>query len=127
MLVKILKDYLGMRKRRKQKAKDTGAMVMGVAWYRRDQWDRLLEISSDRTELEDTYDEWKAVAEENLRSLAKHGYKLRKGKEIKKAIKKANKKYPNEALKLDGSEINDVASYYDYLLEHENIIRKISQ
>ena len=51
---------------------------------------------------------------------------LRKGREIKKAIKKANKKYPNEALKLDGSDINDVASYYDYLLEHENIIRKIS-
>jgi hypothetical protein len=51
---------------------------------------------------------------------------LRKGREIKKAIKKANKKYPNEALKLDGSEINDVASYYDYLLEHENIIHKIS-
>ncbi|MGD9206428.1 MAG: hypothetical protein PVF86_17900 [Desulfobacterales bacterium] len=51
---------------------------------------------------------------------------LRKGREIKKAIKKANKKYPNEALKLDGSEIDDVASYYDYLLEHENIIHKIS-
>ena len=78
MLVKILKNYLGMRKRRKQKAKDTGATVMGVAWYRRDQWDRLLEISSDRAELEDTYDEWKAVAEENLGNLAKHGYKLRK-------------------------------------------------
>ena len=65
-----------MRKRRKQKTKDTGAMLMGVAWYRRDQWDRLLEISSDRAELEDTYDEWKAVAEENLWNLAQHGYKL---------------------------------------------------
>ena len=51
---------------------------------------------------------------------------LRKGKDIKKAINKANKKYPNEALKLDGSDINDVASYYDYLLQHDNIIRKIS-
>ena len=65
-----------MRKRRKQKTKDTGATVMGVAWYRRDQWDRLLEISSDRAELEDTYDEWKAVAEENLVNLAQHGYEL---------------------------------------------------
>lgn len=52
-----------MRKRRKQKTKDTDATVMGVVWYRRDQWDRLLEISSDRAEFEDTYDEWKAVAE----------------------------------------------------------------
>jgi hypothetical protein len=67
-----------MRKRRKQKVKDTGATVMGVAWYRPDQWDRLLEVSSDRAELENTYDEWKAVAEENLVKLAQHGYKLRK-------------------------------------------------
>ena len=51
---------------------------------------------------------------------------LRKGKDLKKAIKKANKKYPNDALKLDSRDINDVASYYDYLLEHDNIIRKIS-
>ena len=65
-----------MRKRRKQKTKDPGATVMGVAWYKRDQWDRLLEISSDRAELEDTYDEWKAMAEENLGNLAQHGYKL---------------------------------------------------
>ena len=35
---------------------------MGVAWYRRGQWDRLLEISSDRFELENTPEEWKAVA-----------------------------------------------------------------
>jgi hypothetical protein len=38
----------------------------------------ILEISSDRAELEDTYDEWKAVAEENLGNLAQHGYNLRK-------------------------------------------------
>ena len=69
---------MSMRKRRRQKARDTNKTVMGVAWYRRDQWNRLLEISSDRVELEDTYDEWKTVAEENLGNLAKHGYKLRK-------------------------------------------------
>ena len=74
---------------------------------------RSQEIIGDRTQTEIRYDN------EVVRW-------LRKGKEVKKAIKKANKKYPNEALKLDGSEINDVASYYDYLLEHENIIRKIS-
>ena len=65
-----------MRKRRKQKVEDNGAKVMGVAWYRPGQRDRLLEISSDRAELEDTYDEWKAVAEENLVNLAQHGYML---------------------------------------------------
>ena len=51
---------------------------------------------------------------------------LRKGKNIKKAIGKANEKYPKEALKVDASNINDVAARYDYLLEHENIMRKMS-
>ncbi len=67
---------MSMRKRRRQKVRDTNKTVMGVAWYRREQWGRFLEISSDRAELEDTYDEWKAVAEENLGNLAQHGYKL---------------------------------------------------
>lgn len=67
-----------MKKRRRQKGGDTGATVMGVAWYKPDQWDRLLDISSDRAELENTYDEWKVAAEENLVNLAQHGYKLRK-------------------------------------------------
>ena len=51
---------------------------------------------------------------------------LRKGKGIEKAINKANKKYPKESLRLDESNINDVAAHYDYLLEHDNIMRKIS-
>ena len=51
---------------------------------------------------------------------------LRKGKGIKKAINKANQKYPKEALQVDDSNIDDVAAHYDYLLEHDNIIRKIS-
>ena len=74
---------------------------------------RSQEIIWDRTRAEIRYDN------EVLRW-------LRKGKEIKIAINKANKKFPNETLKLDGSDINDVASYYDYLMEHQNIIRKIS-
>ena len=46
--------------------RDTGTTVMGVACYRHDQWDRLLEISSNHAEFENTYEKWKAVAEENL-------------------------------------------------------------
>jgi hypothetical protein len=45
--------------------------VIGVAWYRREQWNRLREISSDRDKLEESYDEWlrNAVnALENLRA-----------------------------------------------------------
>jgi len=74
---------------------------------------RIQEIIGDRTRTEIRYDN------EVVRWLSK-------GKDLKKAINKANKKYPNDALKLGGSDINDVASYYDYLFEHDNIIRKIS-
>ena len=59
-------DFFSHEKRRKQKVKDNGATVMGVACYRHDQWDRLLEISSNHAKFENTYEKRKAVAEENL-------------------------------------------------------------
>ena len=75
--------------------------------------DRANEIIGDRTKEEERYDK------EVLRW-------LRKDKGIKKAINKANRKYPKEALEVDDDIINDVAAHYDYLMEHDNIIRKIS-
>ena len=74
---------------------------------------RSQEIIGNRTKDEERYDK------EVLRW-------LRKGKNIKKAVGKANEKFPQEALRLNVSNINDVAAHYDYLLEHENIINKIS-
>ena len=74
---------------------------------------RSQEIIGNRTKDEERYDK------EVLRW-------LRKGKNIKKAIGKANEKYPTEGLEVDTSNINDVAARYDYLLEHENIMRKMS-
>ena len=73
---------------------------------------RSQEIIGDRTREEMRYDK------EVLRW-------LRKGKKIQKAIEKANKKYPKEALEVDKKTINDVAAHYDYLLEHENIMKKM--
>ena len=75
--------------------------------------DSANEIIGDRTKEEERFDE------EVLRW-------LRKGKGIKKAINKANRKYPKEALEVEHDNIDDVASHYDYLMEHDNIIRKIS-
>lgn len=50
-----------MRKIRKKAGRPKKEkMVMGIAWYRREQWPRLREISTDRNKLEDTYDEWLA-------------------------------------------------------------------
>jgi hypothetical protein len=51
---------------------------------------------------------------------------LRKGKTINKAISKANKKYPKEALDIDNENMSEVAAHYDYLLEHEYIVNKVS-
>jgi len=73
---------------------------------------RSQEIIGDRTREEMRYDK------EVLRW-------LRKGKKIQKAIERANKKYPKEALEVDKKTINDVAAHYDYLLEHENIMKKM--
>ena len=44
-------------------------IVTGCAWYRADQWERLLEISVDRDRLGDSYEAWVENAEETLRSL----------------------------------------------------------
>ena len=73
---------------------------------------RSQEIIGDRTREEMRYDK------EVLRW-------LRKGKKVQKAIERANKKYPKEALEVDKKTINDVAAHYDYLLEHENIMKKM--
>ena len=75
--------------------------------------DRANEIIGERTKEEEQYDK------EVLRW-------LRKGKGIQKAINKANQKYPKEAMEVATDNINDVAAYYEYLLDHDNIIRKIS-
>ena len=50
---------------------------------------------------------------------------LEKGEAIKKAIARANERYPKEALEVDDEAISDVQSRYEYLLEHERIIRKL--
>ena len=73
---------------------------------------RSQEIIDDRTKEEMRYDK------EVLRW-------LRKGKKIQKAIERANKKYPKEVLEVNDRTINDVAGYYEYLLEHENIIKRL--
>jgi hypothetical protein len=73
---------------------------------------RSQEIIGDRTREEVRYDK------EVLRW-------LRKGKKIQKAIEKANKKHPKEALEINDRTTKDVAAHYEYLLDHENIMKKM--
>jgi hypothetical protein len=47
--------------------------VVGVAWYRAEQWQRLREISADRKELEDSYQEWVRNVERAIKELNRNG------------------------------------------------------
>ena len=52
----------------------------GVCWYQPEQWDRLKEISEDREELEDTYNEWRRNASKAIAELGAQGQKIKKVK-----------------------------------------------
>jgi hypothetical protein len=74
---------------------------------------RTNEIIGERTPDEQKYDN------EVIRWLSR-------GKSINKAIAKANEKYPAEALKLDDDNLADVRSHYEYLAEHDSIMKKLN-
>jgi len=51
---------------------------------------------------------------------------LRKGRNVKKALKMAARKYPLEALQWDEKNIGNIAAHYEYLMGHEEIMKKLS-
>ncbi len=73
---------------------------------------RSQDVIGERTSHEERYDN------EVIKWFKKYG-------KIRKAINKANKKYPNEAMKYDDSNIDDIASHYEYLMQHMEIVQKI--
>jgi hypothetical protein len=54
------------------------AAILGIAWYKEEEWSHLLEISADRDELEDTYEEWLHNAEIKLHEMTEVGINLTK-------------------------------------------------
>lgn len=50
---------------------------------------------------------------------------LNKGKPIRKAIAKANEKFPTEALSLTTGNLAGIQTHYEYLAKHESIIREL--
>ncbi len=50
----------------------------GVAWYRRDQWERLRKIADDPENFHDTYEEWLATAQARTRDLERQGVSVRR-------------------------------------------------
>ena len=73
---------------------------------------RSEEIIGERTKEEEKYDN------EVINWLRKTG-------DIKKSLKKASQKYPDESLGYDETNIEDIYSHYHYLMEHAEIIRKM--
>ena len=53
-------------------------MVVGFAWYRPAQWQRVRDTSSDADDLEDTYEEWLRLAEQKLTELKAGGLRVEK-------------------------------------------------
>ena len=47
--------------------------TVGVAWYKPDQWQKLLAVSVDKDQLEETYDEWLQEAEKAIKELRRQG------------------------------------------------------
>jgi len=51
---------------------------LGLAWYSREDWERLHEIADDRDKLDDTYEDWEGQALEMIQDLEAVGQQIRK-------------------------------------------------
>ena len=63
---------MGRASRGKRERKQT-RLVVGAAWYSREQWQKLRAVAVDPDALEETYDEWEAVFEKACRDLRAQG------------------------------------------------------
>ena len=50
--------------------------VVGIAWYRPEQWQRVRDIAEDSDEFEESYDEWLQIAEEKAKELQGRGLRV---------------------------------------------------
>jgi hypothetical protein len=51
-------------------------MVVGIAWFDRAQWQRLTEVVPDRTELDDTYEQWEENALKTIQTIERGGQRV---------------------------------------------------
>src|SRR5713101_7286620 len=60
------------------KSRSGRKMVVGFAWFDRQQWHRLTEVVDDRNELDDTFEQWERSALDALRTLERQGQRAEK-------------------------------------------------
>lgn len=70
------------------------------------------EIIGPRTREEELYDN------EVVNCLKKYG-------KIRKALNRANKKYPAEALRYDETSLGELKERYEYMVDHYDIVKKM--
>jgi len=63
-------------KHKRRRSKD--ARVIGMAWYRPEQWHRLRQGSADVEDLEEFYYEWLSIASARFQELRQLGLDIRK-------------------------------------------------
>jgi hypothetical protein len=51
---------------------------LGLAWYSREDWERLREIADDRDKLDDTYEDWERQALKMIHDLEAVGRRIQK-------------------------------------------------
>ena len=62
--------------------------VIGIAWYRADQWERLHQVSIDRENLHEKYEDWVKDTTELIKNYKEHGIELKKVKvNVEKILK----------------------------------------
>ncbi|MGH1469973.1 MAG: hypothetical protein ACRBCS_02180 [Cellvibrionaceae bacterium] len=55
-------------------------LVFGISWFQPDQWERLIDISEDRDQLDDTYEDWRRNTSNTIKELESQGQKIKKVK-----------------------------------------------
>ena len=53
-------------------------MVTGLGWYDRAQWEKLTQVVENRSELDDTYEQWESGAVNFLQKMEREGRKIAK-------------------------------------------------
>ena len=51
---------------------------VGIAWFDRDQWLRLTKVVPNRSDLDDTFEQWERSAKKALRNFARLGQQVEK-------------------------------------------------
>ncbi|RLA47866.1 MAG: hypothetical protein DRR06_01265 [Gammaproteobacteria bacterium] len=99
-------------------------LVFGFCWYQPEQWERLREISDDRDDLEDTYDEWRTNANSALSEFQSAGKEIKKVKiNLEELLLWCNEK----GVSVKGSSRAEYVSYLmkkDQMKSYNNAVNK---